>query len=170
MKGSMLALVLWLGALGWAQEPERPPGLRAREEAGRMVEGYIIANLQERLAISDEQFVKLLPLVRRQLGDRRDFFHRREDVLREVRALLGTASEGRIADLMKTVRSLEAEEATTLRRDTEAIDALLTPVQQAKFRILELEVERRIRDLRGQLRLRQGPGAQRPPGLREPPQ
>ena len=57
----------------------------------------------------------------------------------------GGATEARVADLLKEVRAAEAEQAETIRQDMDAIDAALTPLQQAKYRLLEGEVERKIR-------------------------
>ena len=54
-----------------------------------------------------------------------------------------------MAELLREVKAAEAEEAATMRRDLDAIDAVLTPVQQAKYRVLEVEVERKIRGAHG---------------------
>jgi hypothetical protein len=126
-----------------------------------MVDAYIVSNLQEALGLSDEQFVKLLPLVKRLQTDRRAMFQRRQQALREMRDLLqtGTAKEGRVLELLKEVRGVEAEEPAAIRRDLEAIDAALSPLQQAKYLILEIEVEQKIRELMNQIRVKGVPGA-----------
>ena len=72
----LAALVLPVAAM--AQVPPEPGGaLEPREEAGRLVDAYILSNLQESLGLSDEQFVKLLPLVKRLQADRREAMQRR---------------------------------------------------------------------------------------------
>lgn len=151
-----LTLVAPLGAA--AQETAVPRPRRAeappREEAWKLVDAYVISNLQESLGLSDEQFVKLLPLLKSLQTGRRGFAQRRSELIAEMRRLLrsGEATEARIDGLMKQLRALETDEPEALRRQVAAIDAVLSPVQQAKFRILEAEVERRIRELMQQMR------------------
>jgi len=151
------------GAFAYAQDDAPPAGgpLRPREEAFRMIDAYFVSNLQESLGLTDEQFVRLLPMVKRLQNDRRQLAQRRQRALQEMRKLLqsGTATEGRLEDLLRELKAVESEQPTVVRRDLEAIDGVLTPVQQAKYRILELEVERKIRDVMTQMR-----GQARPPG------
>ena len=127
-----------------------------------MIDAYIVSNLQESLDLTDDQFVKLLPLVKRLQTDRRDILQRRQRALMELRRLLasGGATEARVTELLREVKTAEAEEPAILRKDRDAIDGVLSPVQQAKFRVLEVEVERKIRELMGQIRSeRPQPGA-----------
>lgn len=143
-------LVAFLAGSAEAQAPARRP----REEAYKMVEAYLVSNLQESLGLTDDQFAKILPHVKRLQKDRRDFAQRRGRALSEARRILesGGATEARVTDLMKEVRAAETEQAETIRKDMDAIDAALTPVQQAKYRLLEGEVERKIRALMNDLR------------------
>lgn len=162
----LCGVVLAMAVASWAQGP--PRAREAREEFFRMLDAYIVSNLQEGLGLTDEQFVKLLPLVKRLQSARRSFAQRRIEALREMRQLLqsGSATEGRIGELMKELRWIEVEEPAILRKDLEAIDAALTPLQQAKYRILEAEVDQKIREimLRVRRQNRRGPA---PPG--DPP-
>jgi Spy/CpxP family protein refolding chaperone len=159
-------VVLALAAAGpaAAQQPNRP-----REEAFKMIDAYVVSNLQESLGLTDEQFAKVVPLVRRLQRDRHQLAQRRMQSLQELRRVLGsgTATEASVVELLKGVRAAEAEERSQVQRDLEAVEAALTPIQQAKYRILEIEVERKIRELMNQLRAAQRP-AQR--GRRPPPQ
>jgi hypothetical protein len=54
-----------------------------------------------------------------------------------------------------------------VRRQLEAVDAALTPLQQAKYRVLEGEVEKRVRELANRARTRPG---ERQRGQPEPPE
>jgi hypothetical protein len=156
-------LVLFLLALGgraFAQAPggpERP----AREELFKMVDAYIISNLQESLALTDEQFVKLLPLVKKTQGDRRMFAQRRNLSLLEMGRLLesGTATEARVGELLKDFKQRELDDAAAQRKNLEAIDAQLSVVQQAKLRILMARVEQNIREIVNRARPQGGAGA-----------
>lgn len=136
-----------------------------------MIDAYIVSNLQESLDLTDQQFVTLLPLVKRLQSDRRAFVQRRQHSLMELRRLLGSggATEPRVAELLREIKAVEVEEPSVLRNDRDAIDAALSPVQQAKFRVLELEVERKIRGLLNQIRAqRRGRANPRKPEERPP--
>lgn len=165
------ALLLPLGEAA-AQPRAGGPGRPPRDEAFRMIDAYFISNLQESLSLSDEQFARLLPLVKRLQDDRRALATRRTKVLVELQRLLagGDATESRVGEMLREIKVVEAEEPEVLRRDREAIDALLAPLQQAKYRVFEAEVERKIRNLMGQaarqrLSRRGGPQV---PGPRDP--
>jgi hypothetical protein len=151
-----------LAAVGSAQappDPNTPAG--AREEAGRMVDAYVLSNLQESLGLSDDQFVKLLPLVKRLQAERRDAMERRSRALREMRRLLksGSATEPEVLVHLKEFKGIEAEDPLRGRQGMEAIDSQLTPLQQAKFRVFEADVSQKLRELMGQMRRQNRPGA-----------
>jgi Spy/CpxP family protein refolding chaperone len=171
-----VVLAAGLGGLSVAaQERAGAPGApaerpRPRDEAFRMIDAYMMSNLQESLDLSDEQYVKVLPLVKRLQTDRRTLVQRRQQALQELRRVLGSgvATEARVADLLRQVKGVETEEPAMLRRDREAIDGVLSPVQQAKFRVMEVEVEHKIRELMNQIRTER-PGHARPRRRGEPP-
>jgi hypothetical protein len=79
----------------------------------------------------------------------------------ELRRLLasGAATESGVVELLKELKTIENEEPQTLRKSMDAIDAALNPLQQAKYRVLEADVERRIREI-----MRELGGARRPGG------
>ena len=152
---SVLGPASWPGS-AFGQETARPEGPgRARDEAFKMVDAYVVSNLQESLGLTDEQFARLLPLVMKLHNDRRDLVHRRLQSLRELRRLLasGAATEAQVDERLREIKRLENEEPAMLRRDRDAVDAALTPLQQAKFRVLESEVEQKIRGLRNRMQM-----------------
>ena len=165
----LLTLVLALGAGGarvLAQEgPPAAVDRPARDEAFKMVDAYVVSNLQESLGLDDERFAKAIPLVKRLQGERRTYFLERTRTVREMRRLLrqGGASETEVLDLLKQLKALDADGPAQTRKNLDALDALLTPVQQAKYRVLEVEVEQRMRELMNRVRPRQAPR----PGARE---
>jgi hypothetical protein len=149
------ALVAMLGvasAQAFAQAEGRPARLEehaAREQAFEMVDAYVVSNLHESLALTNEQFVEILPLVQKLQADRREFYLSRAEALWRLRRLLGsgTATEAQILAELNQLKVLEREGPVKVRRRLEALDAALTPMQQAKYRVLELEVEQRMRRL-----------------------
>ena len=85
--------------------------------------------------------------------------------MREMRRLLqqGGAAEPQVLELLQQAKKLEAEGPERTRRNLEALDALLTPMQQAKYRVLEGEVEQRVRELTNRARARgRGRAKERP--------
>ena len=166
----VLALALGVGTAGahaLAQEEEPAGGRTPREEAFKMVDAYVVSNLQESLGLTDEQFAKAIPLVKRLQSERRQYLLERTRTVREMRRLLqrGGATETQVLDLLKQVKTLDSEGPLRTRRNLDALDAMLSPLQQAKYRVLELEVEQRMRELMNRVRPRAQPrqGA-RPPG------
>jgi len=161
-------VVTLLGLLGTpvlAQEdPVRGPG---REELVKLIDAYVLSNLQETLELSDEQFVKILPLVKKWQGNRRAHQQRRMASLGEMRRLFetGAATEPRIGELLRSLKQADLDEQAALRKDIEAIDAQLSVVQQAKLRIFEMRVQQRLREIIERQRQQgAGPRQRRAPG------
>jgi len=162
-------LLPFVGVLALAVLPQVSPGPRGPQgrgdEVAKMIDAYIVSNLQESLGLTDDQFVRLLPLVKRLQSERRASMQGRVRAVRELRQLLesGTATEPHVMEQLREVKREEIEGPEKVRKITEGIDAALTPLQQAKFRVLEADVERRIRQIIGQAR-RQGmaPGSKQP--------
>lgn len=120
-----------------------------RDETFRLMDAYMISNLQESLGLTDDQFARALPVVKKLQSDRRAFARRRMGALRSLRKSLtsGAATESSVADLLKEVKTASAEEHAGTTRNLEALDAVLSPLQQAKFRVFEAEVDLRLRHL-----------------------
>jgi len=146
-----LALVASVGVAGVAPA-EGAGSQRAqerRDEAFRMVDAYVIANLQESLGLDDATYEKAIPLVNKLQKVRREFFHERSRMQRTMRHLLrsGTATEAQVVEMLDDFKALDVQGPERIRKQVEELDGLLTPLQQAKYRVFELEVERRMRDL-----------------------
>ena len=160
-------VVLAVGAAGALAQEEAPPGADrpAREEAFKLVDAYVVSNLQESLGLTDEQYAKAIPLVKRLQSERREYYLERTRSLREMRRLLqrGGATEGQVLDLLKQLKALDVDGPARTRKSLEALDAMLSPVQQAKYRVLELEVEQRMRELMNRVRQRAPRQGARPP-------
>jgi hypothetical protein len=151
---AVLGLALALGLAAPASAQQRAGRQRPREEAFKMIEAYLVSNLQEGLGLSDDQFTRVLPLIKRLQRDRREAGQRRMRALQELRRVLqaGGATSPQVADLLREVKAAEVEGPAQVRRAMDAIDAVLDPVQQAKYRLLEVEVERKLRGLMSDLR------------------
>ena len=165
-RGILGAGLVWVVAAPGAWAQQRAPGTPQRQgEAFRMVEAYVIANIQESLSLEDEQFARIVLLVKDLQDERRQLIQGRGRALRELRRLLrsGAATEGEIEEALADLKALETEGPRRVTEKQAALDAALTPVQQAKLRIFEMEVEQRVRELsrRGR-RQREPQGSKRP--------
>lgn len=172
----IVALALSAGVAGAQENPPegQRPG-RPREEIFRMVDEHMANNLQEKLGLTGDQLGRTLPLVRRLHADRRRFAEQRMRALHQMKRTVraGAISDTRAAEMLHELKAVEAEEAAAIRAGQDAVDAVLTPAQQLKYRILETEIEHRLRELmarvRAQRRDRPGPrGGDDPP--RESPE
>jgi hypothetical protein len=114
-----------------------------------MVDAYVVANLPESLGLDDGRFAEVLPLVQKVQADRREFYLSRARALWRLRLLLGSgrATEAQVLAQLSRLKALEEEGPARVRHRLEELDAALTPVQQAKYRVLEFEVEQRMRRL-----------------------
>ncbi len=151
---AVLALVAVVPAAAQDARSESGPARRPREEVFRLVDDHIAARLQQRLGLGDEQAARVLPLVRRLHQDRRRFAERRIHALQQMRRMArsGVTDDTRAAELLQQLRSAQAEEDAAVRAGQSALDALLTPTQQVKYRIFEAEVEQRLRRAMGRVR------------------
>jgi len=99
-------------------------------------------------------------------AERREYYFERTRTAREMRRLLqrGGATEAQVLELLRRLKALDEDGPARTRKNLEALDAMLNPLQQAKYRVLELDVEQRMRELLNRVRPRGAPrqGA-RPP-------
>jgi hypothetical protein len=158
---ALLPLVAGSATLVHGQEPPRRRVAPApREEAFKLVDAYVVSNLQESLGLSDEAFVKVLPLLKRVQTARRQHLLDRTRLQRELRQKLraGASTEAEVIETLRELKSVDARGVEQARVAMVELDAALTPLQQAKYRVLELEVEQRMRELVGRVRPRAGEG------------
>jgi hypothetical protein len=148
-----------LGAIPAGAQQDAPSGL-GREELVKLIDAYVLSNLQESLGLSDELFVRILPLVKNWQANRRTHQQRRSSALGEMRRLLerGAATEPRLRELLGELKRADLDQQTTQQKDVEAIDAQLSVEQQAKLRVFEARVQERLREI---LQRRRDQGASR---------
>ncbi len=142
-----MCLLVAPGLYGQHRAGERDRSLR--DETFRIAEAYLISHLQESLALTDDEFTRVMPLVRQVQAARRRSAEERGDRLRQLRQLLAsnTATPPSVEAALAGAREAEVEGPARVRKAMEALDGALTPLQQAKYRVFEFEVETRIRRL-----------------------
>jgi Spy/CpxP family protein refolding chaperone len=145
--GAVVALVMVSSV--WAQDAPMSRADRHRELAA-MVDTYLLMQVQERVGLSNDQFARVMPLIRRLQADRREMMEARRGEIRKLRALLaaGNATDASVSPVLEQLRATEQSVCQKIIEDMQGIDGILTPLQQAKYRVLEAEVEKRIRHLR----------------------
>ena len=159
---------LWAMAQGRQAVPPDEPMVSPRE-IQRMLDGYLLIQAQEMLQLSDEQFPQFLSRVRALQETRRRTQGERLRLLQELRRTTagrsGPIDEGAIKERLKALDELDIRAAAEIKQQQTAVDQVLTPVQQARFRIFEETMEQRKIELL--MRARQGRGRQAQPDRRE---
>lgn len=168
-----VAFILSAGIAAAQDAPEGGRRARPREEIFRLLDEHVARNLQERVGLSDDEAARALPLVQRLNADRRRFAARRIRAMHQMRRAFrpGAPSVGdaRAAEMLQELKAAEAEEAAGVRASQEAVDAVLTPSQQVRYRIFEAEIEHRLRELMARVRAQRrgnAGGRRRGPGPR----
>lgn len=149
-----------------------PPAAEPGNGAGdiqRMLDGYELMQAHEILQLGDDQFPRFLPRLKALQDARRSVQMQRSRIIRELRRLTqapaGAPDEARIGEQVKALDDLDTRSAVEIRQAREAVDLVLDPRQQARFRIFEELMEQRKVELL--MRARQaGRPQNRPP--REP--
>jgi len=164
--GHALAAIVLLGvaadATAVAQQPPPPTqpqrgGGRAGrgDQAGpaevqRWFDAYILIRAQEALNLDGDQFTAFLPkLSALQEIRRRNDVARNQMVAELGRLTAPTAQfdEAQVRERLKALQDLEGRSAAELRKAYDAIDQVLDVRRQARFRVFELQMERRKLDL-----------------------
>jgi periplasmic protein CpxP/Spy len=175
----LVALLLIAGALtAGAQEPG-PQGdprraaleRRLREGMGKMV--------RERLELTDDQFAKMRASNQKFEESRRLLVQQERDVrmgLRDEMLAGPKANQQRVSDLLDRWQRVQRQRMELMESEQKELATFLTPVQRAKFVVLQEQLRRRVEDMRRQQMEGAGPpnaaGGNRPPGgraARRPP-
>ena len=140
-------------------------------EIQRMLDGYMLIQAQDVLQLTDEQFPRFMARVRAWQETRRRMQGERLRTLQELRRMLagrgGPFDEGTVKDRLKSLDELEARASSEIQQQRDTIDSVLTPIQQARFRLFEETMEQRKIELL--MRARQGRGRQNIPQATEEP-
>jgi len=140
-----------------------PPGLSA--ELQETLQLYMIFRLTEELELSDEQALKIMPLVKEREQLRWDHHQQHQDLHRQLAELLENddSSEAELSNAITAVRQAERD----LRQREEQLDleiaALLTTRQHAKFVLFQQQIHDEIRQRVHRLRGMQHRGRRQPP-------
>ncbi|MGE0813885.1 MAG: hypothetical protein AB7O28_03435 [Vicinamibacterales bacterium] len=157
--GLVLAAALSFAPAVGAQQPAPPPAgapdLRPAE-IQRLFDAYLVMEAQQTLGLKDDQYGPFLTRLRHLQDTRRRFLIERGRMLGELGRMSGpraTGDDAAITERLAALQELESRSAAETRKAYADLDALLSPRQQARFRVFEEQIERRKLEL--MLRARQ---------------
>ena len=152
----VVTMILGTGVAGAQERDPRPSG----EELEGMMDAYIISKLQESLELSDEQFGSMVVAQKKLQDARRGYRRERAEMLRRMRQALrrDDAPDSELEPLLSKLDELRDEFESEEKQRYRDIDALLDVRQRARYRILEMEIQRRLQQL-----IRQGAQRERSP-------
>ncbi len=115
-------------------------------EIQRLFDAYAVMQAQEQLQLTDTQYAQFVSKMKALQDVRRRHQQERGRVLQDLRRLVqqaDAADDAQIKERIKELDDVDARAADELRRAYAALDAVLTPRQQARFRLFEEQMERR---------------------------
>ena len=132
-------------ANGAQQNNDRPAD---RAEFQQMMEAYVLSKLQDALGLSDEQYAQMVVAQKKLHDARRSHRRERQRLLRQLhREVDLDDADERLAATIAELSSLDESHRGELRERIDVIDQILSVRQQAKYRLLEVELERRMQRL-----------------------
>jgi hypothetical protein len=166
-----------------AQPPPGGPPVAAPTDAmspaqlHQLFDAMLVMQAQNALSLNEQQYGQFLTRLRVLQESRRKNLQERGRLINELQKMTNprnpqAAPEADVKSRLGELQELEARTAAELRRAYNGIDEVLSPLQQARFRVLEEQIERRKLELVARARLnnqqnRQNqprPPARRPPG------
>jgi hypothetical protein len=145
---------------GAVQQPPATPPAAAGEpaqpeisagEIQRLYDAYALVQAQEALQLSDDQYVKFVTRLKALQETRRRHQQARNQILQDLRRLTnpqtGSNDETSIRERLTALRAEDERSGGDLRKAVDALDEILDPRQQARFRLFEERMEQRKLEL-----------------------
>lgn len=180
--------VLVIGAAGRAEaqgaRAQRPAARNAQPaaegvspaEIQQMFDAYVLMQAQDVLQLRDDQYPRFLSRLRALQAARRRAEMQRLQNINQLRRILQSGdppneamiknNEALIKERLKALDDLAVSSAAEVKQALDGVDEVLDLRQQARFRVLEEEMERKKVDLVSRTRQANRPNANRP----RPPQ
>ncbi len=121
-------------------------------EVSAMLDAYAAVQAQQALALDDQRYGDFLSRLKALQEARRRARQGHGQALQDLRRLTtdrtsANYDEAAVRDRLKALRDFDERSAAEVRRAADAVDQVLDPRQQARFRIFEEMIERRKLDL-----------------------
>jgi hypothetical protein len=149
------------GAAAEADSAEVVRSLRATSELIGMLDTYAIVQAQRTLQLDDDQYGLFIPRLKKLQETRRRNQRVRNRMIAELRRLAGPRAASPVDDnvlreRLEALRDHDRRAAAELLAAYAALDEILDPRQQARFRVFEEQIENRKLDLLLRARARAG--------------
>ena len=159
--------VVIVGGLVWqdvtAQQPGAPgapsgtPADMSPGQLNQLFDAMLVMQAQDALSLSEQQYAQFLTRLKALQDTRRRNQQERMRLITEMQRLTNprnprTPPDSEIKLRLSALQELEGRSAAELRKAYNGIDEVLNPVQQARFRVLEEDIERRKLQLIGRAR------------------
>ncbi len=175
--GALVAALLLLAPATVVSGQELPaepggPTVEVRPaQVQQLFDAMLVMQAQDALSLSESQYAQFLTRLRVLQDTRRRNQQERNRLIGELQRLTNPrnprGAEPDIKQRLTALHELEARGAAELRRAYDAIDEVLDVRQQARFRVLEEQIERRKLELVS--RARQGNPNRQLPARKPPP-
>ena len=183
MMRTFLVALLMAGvpAVAAAQPPNVPEAMAQAEdmrppEIQKLFDAYLVMEAQQALQLSDQQYPQFLARLRTLQETRRRTQQERTQLMGQLLRLTNPrlpkpVEESELKSRLTSLQELESRTAAEMRKAYNGIDEVLDVRQQARFRVLEEQIERRKIELMMRARQQnrgnqQGPNA--PPRKPQP--
>jgi hypothetical protein len=154
----VLGLVLLQGGLTGlaAQEPragaEAAENARVAVELANALDRYAVVQARRFLQLNDAENAQLVPRLRALQQLRRRNNQARHRILQDLRRMAGVRAEGEpdeavLRERLSALRVHDERSAQEIRTAYAALDEVMTPRQQARFRLFEESIEARKLEL-----------------------
>lgn len=135
-------------------------------EIQRLFDAYLIVEVQQALQLTDQQHAQFLARLKALQDVRRRHQQERMQLLMQLQRLTGpraapSGDEAMIKERLAALQELDERAPAELRKAYAGVDEVLTPRQQARFRVLEEQIERRKLELLMRARQQAQPPAPR---------
>ncbi len=138
-------------AQGGARPPLDSPADFNPGEIQRLFDAMLIADAERALGLNDKQYPEFLTRLRDLQETRRANLLQRVKLMAELQRLTNprnaSPDDTTLQERLTALQELESRSAAELRRSYNALDEILTVRQQARFRVLEEQIERRKLEL-----------------------
>jgi hypothetical protein len=123
----------------------------------QLFDAMLAMQAQNALSLDDQQYGQFLRRLRALQETRRRTQQERVRLINELQRMTNPRNptpvpESEIKLRLTALHELESRAGADLRRAYETLDEVLTPLQQARFRVLEEQIERRKLELIGRAR------------------
>jgi hypothetical protein len=119
----------------------------------QLLQAFYVSEFQRQVGVNDEQAARFRRILMQWLQQRREVLARRNTAVDDLRRMLARgAPESEILRQMDAVDQADNQARNADRRLTNQVDPILTPAQQARFRLFQVDMEQRVRELLDQAR------------------